>query len=247
MEQFDKKHLEVLNVMETPDNLILKYIDGDWYLLFGGSFANEKKSLEFYFHLKPFKLNILASTKKIDGCYLLDREVKSMNIGNRVLSLDDIDPLKNHLRETVALSEDSVFNKKGNNEFDSQEPNQEEFYRKGFNDALEISKIENLKLKNQDIFESNYDISENTFFVEINVCNFEDYQFKELTEITGKEQFLDSKLITKYVIYLFTKCNYLIQPTIFVKRHSKKIEWLQELSKYQKKEENQEVKNNYGK
>lgn len=234
--EINKKHLEVLSVMETPDNLILKYIDGDWYLLFGGSFANEKKSLEFYFHLKPFKLNILASTKKIDGCYFLDREVKSMNIGNRILSLDDIDPLKNHLRETIALSEDAVFNKKENNEFDLQEPNQEEFYRKGFNDALKISKIENLKLKNQDIFESNYDISENTFFVEINVSNLEDYQFKELTEITGKEHFLDSKAITKYVIDLFTKSNYLIQPTLFVKKHAKKIEYLKESSKDEKKE-----------
>jgi hypothetical protein len=235
MEQFEKKHLEVLNVMETPDNLILKYIDGDWYLLFGGGFSHEKKSLQFYFQFNPYRLNILASTKKIDGCYFLDREVKSMNIGNRILSLDDIDPLKNHLRETIALSEDAVFNKKENNEFDLQEPNQEEFYRKGFNDALKISKIENLKSKNQVIFESNYDISENTFFVEINVSNLEDFQFKELTEITGKEQFLDSKAITKYVIDLFTKSNYLIQPTIFVKKHAKKIEYLKDLIKDEKK------------
>ena len=109
--EINKKHLEVLSVMETPDNLILKYINGNWYLLFGGSFANESKLIEFYFHFKPYRLNILASTKKIDGCYLLDREVKSINIGNRILSLDDIDPLKNYLRQTVALSEDSIFNK----------------------------------------------------------------------------------------------------------------------------------------
>jgi hypothetical protein len=132
--------------------------------------------------------------------------------------------------------EDSIFNKKENNEFDSQEPSQEEFYRKGFNDALEISKIENLRLNNQNIFDFNYDIIENTFFVEINVSNLEDFQFKELTEITGKEQSLDGKAITKYVIDLFTKSNYLIQPIIFVKKHSKKIEWLEKLSKDEKKE-----------
>jgi hypothetical protein len=235
MEQFEKKDLEVLKVIETPDNLILKYIDGDWYLLFGGSFANERKLLGFYFHLKPFRLNILASTKKIDGCYLLDREVKSMNIGNRILSLDDIDPLKNHLRETIVLAEDSIFNKKENNEFDIEQVNQEEFYRKGFNDALEISKTENLKLKNKDIFESNYDISENTFFVEINVSNLQDCQFKSLTEITGKEQNIDNEAIKKHIIDLFTQSNYLIQPTIFVKKHSKTIEHLKELNKNEKK------------
>jgi hypothetical protein len=236
MEQFDKNHLQALDVMERPDNLILKYIDGDWYLLFGGCFSTQQKQLKFYLHFNSYQLNILASTKKIDGCYLLDREVKSMNIGKRILSLDDIDPLKNYLKGTSALVEDSIFNKKENNEFDSQEPSQEEFYRKGFNDALEISKIENLRLNNQNIFDFNYDIIENTFFVEINVSNLEDFQFKELTEITGKEQSLDGKAITKYVIDLFTKSNYLIQPIIFVKKHSKKIEWLEKLSKDEKKE-----------
>lgn len=235
MEKFDKKYLDVLKITETPDNLILKYRDGDWYLLFGGKIANSERALEFYFHFKPFQLNILASTKKINGLYLLDREVKSINIGNRLLSLDDIDPLKKHLRETVALAEDSIFIKKENNEFDIKQENQEEFYRKGFNDALEISKIENLKLKNQDIFESNYDISENTFFVEINVSNLENSQFEELSELAGKEQNIDNEAIKKYIIDLFKNSNHLIQHTIFVKKHSKTIEHLKELSKNETK------------
>lgn len=227
----DKKYSDLLKIRETPDNLILKYIDENWYLLFGGNIANEEKSLRFLFHFRPFQLNILASTKKIDGCYLLDREVKSINIGNRILSLDDIDPLKNYLCETISLVDDAVFTKKQNNVFKVEEPIQEEFYRKGFNDALEMSKKENLKLKNNEIFDWNCDISENTFFVEINVSNLEDFDFQKLTEISGKEQFIDNDTIKKYIIDLFINYNNLIQPTIYVKKHRKTIEHLNKLSK----------------
>lgn len=220
----NKKYLDLLKTRETSDNLILKYIDEDWYLLFGGNILNIEKSLGFFFHFRPFQLNILASTKKIDGCYLLDREAKSINIGNKILSLDDIDPLKNHLRETICLVDDAVFNKKENNVFKAEEPIQEEFYRKGFNDALEMSKKENLKLKNNDIFEWNCDISENTFFVEINVSNLEDSDFKELNKISGKENYLDNNAVKKHIINLFINSERLIQPTIYVKKHSKTIE-----------------------
>jgi hypothetical protein len=226
----NKKYSDILKIRENSDNLILKYIDENWYLLFGGNITNVEKSLRFLFHFRPFQLNILASTKKIDGCYLLDREVKSINIGNRILSLDDIDPLKNHLRETMFLVDDAIFTKKQNNVFKVEEPIQEEFYRKGFNDALEMSKKENLKLKNNDIFEWNCDISENTFFVEINVSNLEDFDFKKLTEIAGKEQFIDNNAIKKHIIDLFINSNDLIQPTIYIKKHSKTIEHLNKLS-----------------
>jgi hypothetical protein len=218
--KYNKKYEETLKITENKYNLILKYIDGDWYLLFGGSVL--KESLNFSF----FYLNILASTKKIEGCYLLDREAKSIDVDikNRILSLNDIDPLKIHLNKTKALIDDAVFNKKQKNEFKAEEPNQEEFYRKGFNDALEIFEKERLKEKNKYIFDFEYNISENTFFVEINVSNLEDFYLKELNKNAGKEQFTDNNDIKKYIIDLFISSKQLIQPTIYIKKISKTIE-----------------------
>ena len=218
--KYNKKYEETLKITENKYNLILKYIDGDWYLLFGGSVL--KESLNFSF----FYLNILASTKKIEGCYLLDREAKSIDVDikNKILSLNDIDPLKIHLNKTKSLVDDAVFNKKQKKEFKAEEPNQEEFYRKGFNDALEIFEKERLKEKNKYIFDFEYNISENTFFVEINVSNLEDFYLKELNKNVGKEQFTDNNDIKKYIIDLFISSKHLIQPTIYIKKISKTIE-----------------------
>jgi hypothetical protein len=219
-----KKDSNLRAILKDPNNLILKYIDGDWYLLFGEDFSYENnKKLNFNFYFQSFSLNILASTKKIDGCYLLDRETKSISNGIRQLSLNDIDPLKIHLDRYSALVEDSIFNKRENNVFDFLEPIQEDFYRKGFNDALELSKKEYLKSKNFDIFEFNLEFSDNTFLVEINVCNIDDSIFKQLYEFSSKPQGIDNIAIKKYILDKFITLNSLVQPMLFIKTHTRNI------------------------